>query len=53
MLRTILLVILIVVLFGALPYWPYMAPLGFGYGPSSVALVLLAIVLMLVRMRRI
>ncbi|NLS02676.1 DUF3309 domain-containing protein [Rhizobium sp. P32RR-XVIII] len=53
MLRTILLVVLIVIMFGALPYWPYMATRGFGYGPSSVALLLLAIVLVLISLRRI
>lgn len=53
MLRTILLVVLLVILFGALPYWPYMAALGYGYLPSSVALVLLFIVLVLMRMGRI
>ena len=53
MLRAILLVVLIVIMFGALPYWPYMHPFGFGYGPSSIALFLLAVVLVLVRLRRI
>jgi hypothetical protein len=46
--RTILLVILILLLVGALPAWPYSA--GCGYYPSSglglIVLVLLVLVLM-------
>ncbi|HEY4750405.1 MAG TPA: DUF3309 family protein [Steroidobacteraceae bacterium] len=46
--RTILLVILILLLVGALPAWPYSA--GWGYYPSSglglIVLVLLVLVLM-------
>jgi hypothetical protein len=46
--RTILLVILILLLIGALPAWPYSA--GWGYYPSSglglIVLVLLVLVLM-------
>jgi hypothetical protein len=46
MLRTILLVVLILILLGALPLWPYSA--GWGYYPSGGAglLVILLIVLM-------
>jgi hypothetical protein len=42
--RTVLLVILILLLLGALPTWPYSA--GWGYFPSG--LVLLIVVLLLV-----
>jgi hypothetical protein len=42
--RTVLLVILILLLLGALPTWPYSA--GWGYYPSG--LVLLIVVLLLV-----
>jgi Protein of unknown function (DUF3309) len=46
--RTILLVIVILLLIGALPAWPYSA--GWGYYPSSglglIVLVLLVLVLM-------
>lgn len=44
---TILLVILILLLLGALPTWPYSA--GWGYYPSSgLGLVLLVIIILLV-----
>jgi hypothetical protein len=44
---TILLVILIVLLLGALPTWPYSG--GWGYYPSSgLGLVLLVVVVLLV-----
>jgi hypothetical protein len=47
MLGTILLVILIIVLLGALPTWPYSA--GWGYYPSGGAgLVLLIVIILLV-----
>jgi hypothetical protein len=42
--RTVLLVILILLLLGALPTWPYSA--GWGYYPSG--LILLIVVLLLV-----
>ena len=48
MLRTVLLIILIVLLVGALPTWPYSA--GWGYYPSSglgtVLIVLLILALL-------
>lgn len=48
MLGTVLLVILILLLIGALPTWPYSA--GWGYGPSGtlgmVLIVLLVVVLL-------
>jgi hypothetical protein len=48
MLRTILLIVLILLLVGALPTWPYSS--GWGYGPSGglglvlVVLIILAVV---------
>ena len=46
MLGTILLIILILILFGALPTWPYST--GWGYYPSGgVGLVLIIIVILL------
>jgi hypothetical protein len=46
MLGTVLLVILILVLLGALPTWPYSA--GWGYYPSSgIGLVLVVVVALL------
>ena len=48
MLRTILLIVLILLLIGALPTWPYSS--GWGYGPSGglglvlVVLIILAVV---------
>ena len=51
MLGTILLVILILFLLGALPTWPYSA--GWGYYPSGGAGLLLVIVVVLLLMGRI
>jgi hypothetical protein len=46
MLGTILLIILILILIGALPTWPYSS--GWGYYPSSgVGLILVVIVVLL------
>ena len=47
MLGTILLIILILILLGALPTWPYSS--GWGYGPSGiVGTVLLIVIILLV-----
>jgi len=43
---TILLIILILLLLGAFPAWPYSA--GWGYGPSSAVGVLLIILIILI-----
>jgi hypothetical protein len=43
MLMTILLVVLILMLLGALPAWPYSR--SWGYAPSGVLIVLLIIVI--------
>jgi Protein of unknown function (DUF3309) len=51
MLRTILLIILILLLVGALPTWPYSS--GWGYYPSSGLGLVLIIILILVLMGRI
>lgn len=51
MLSTILLVILILILLGALPAWPHSR--SWGYGPSGVTLVLLVIVIVLLSSGRI
>ncbi len=51
MLGTILLVVLILVLLGALPTWPYSG--GWGYYPSGGAGLLLVIVIVLLLMGRI
>lgn len=45
-LGTILLIVLILILVGALPAWPHAA--SWGYGPSGVLGVILLIVLILV-----
>ena len=45
MLGTILVVLLILVLIGAVPRWPYSA--GWGYGPSGIVGVVLIVVLIL------
>lgn len=48
---TILLVILIILLIGAIPSWPYST--GWGYGPSGILGIILIVVLILVLMGRI
>lgn len=50
-LGTILIIILILLLVGALPSWGYSR--GFGYGPSGILGVILVVVLILVLMGRI
>ena len=44
-LHAVLLVVVILLLLGLLPAWPYAA--GWGYGPSGVAAVLLIVLLVL------
>ena len=46
MLRTLLLIILILLLIGALPTWPYSA--GWGYYPSGGAGLILVILVVLI-----
>jgi hypothetical protein len=50
MVRTILLVLLVLLLLGALPTWPYSA--GWGYYPSGGLGLILLIVLVLVLTKR-
>lgn len=50
-LSTILIVILILILLGAIPAWPYSR--GWGYGPSGIAGVILVVLLILLLMGRI
>lgn len=51
MLGTILLIILIIILIGAIPAWPYSR--GWGYGPSGILGVIVVVLLILVLMGRI
>ena len=51
MLGTILLIILIIILLGALPTWPYCS--GWGYYPSGGIGIVLIIVVVLLLMGRI
>ena len=51
MLGTILLIILILLLLGAIPSWPYSR--SWGYGPSGVLGVLVVVILVLVLTRTI
>lgn len=51
MLSTILIIILILLLVGAIPSWPHSA--GWGYGPSGVIGVILLIVIILLLLGRI
>ena len=50
-LGTILLVVLILILIGALPNWGYSS--GWGYGPSGVVGVIVVILLILILMGRV
>ncbi len=50
-LGTILLIVLILILVGALPVWPHSSALG--YGPSGVLGVILIVVLILVLLGKI
>ena len=50
-LGTILLIILILLLLGAVPSWPYSR--GWGYGPSGIVGVLLIIIIILLLTGRI
>lgn len=50
-LGTILLIILILLLLGAIPAWPYSR--GWGYGPSGVVGIIVVILLILLLMGRI
>ncbi len=51
MLTTVLIIILILVLLGAFPSWPYSR--GWGYGPSGVVGLILVILLILILLRKI
>jgi Protein of unknown function (DUF3309) len=51
MLGTILIIILILILIGAIPSWPYSR--GWGYGPSGVVGLILIVLIVLVLMGRI
>ncbi len=51
MLTTILIIILILILVGAFPSWPYSR--GWGYGPSGVVGLILVILLILMLLGRI
>ncbi len=50
-LGTILLIILILLLLGAVPAWPYSR--GWGYGPSGILGVVLVVVIVMLLMGRI
>jgi hypothetical protein len=50
-LGTILLIILILLLLGVIPTWPYSS--GWGYGPSGLVGVIVVILLILVLLGRI
>jgi hypothetical protein len=51
MLGTILIIILIILLIGAIPTWPYSS--GWGYFPSGILGVVVIVVLILLLMGRI
>ncbi|WP_274626909.1 DUF3309 family protein [Arvimicrobium flavum] len=50
-LGTILIIILILIVLGAIPAWPYSR--GWGYGPSGIAGVILVVLLILLLMGRV
>jgi len=51
MLSTILLIVLIIILLGAIPTWPYSR--SWGYGPSGITLVLVILLVVLLATGRI
>jgi hypothetical protein len=51
MLVTILLIVLILILLGAIPTWPYSR--NWGYGPSGITLVLVILLVVLLATGRI
>ncbi|WOJ90913.1 DUF3309 family protein [Methylocapsa polymorpha] len=51
MISTVLIVVLILLLIGALPAWPYSA--GWGYGPGGLLGTVLVVVLVLALLGRI
>jgi len=51
MISTLLLILLIILLLGALPAWPYSR--GWGYGPSGLFGVIVVILVVLLLMGRI
>jgi len=51
MLTTVLIIILILILLGAVPFWPYSR--GWGYGPSGVVGLILVILLILLLLGKI
>jgi hypothetical protein len=51
MLSTILIIILILLLIGALPRWPYSS--GWGYGPGGLVGLILVIIIILALLGRI
>jgi hypothetical protein len=51
MLTTVLIIILILILLGAVPSWPYSR--GWGYGPSGIVGLILIIVLILLLLGKI
>jgi len=51
MLSTILVILLILVLLGALPTWPYST--GWGYGPGGIVGLILVVVVILALLGRI
>ena len=50
MLGTVLIIVLILLLLGALPTWPYSG--GWGYGPSGILGTVLIVILILVLLGR-
>jgi hypothetical protein len=44
-----LLVLLVILLFGSLPGWPYMEPYGMGYYPGLAFVVLILLVIFFLR----
>jgi hypothetical protein len=50
-LSTLLIIILILILIGAVPSWPYSR--GWGYGPSGIVGVILVVIIILVLLGRV
>lgn len=46
--ETILLIVLVLLILGLLPNWPYSSGWGYGYYPSGILTVVLVIILLVV-----
>lgn len=48
MLNALLIIVLVLLIIGGLPHWPFMAERGYGYYPSGGLTLLLVIIVVLI-----